>query len=198
MAKSPGKQFEHSIAKSAEEQGVFHLRLKDVNLPPDIRTRVKLPQNPYDCLMYYKLHLFPVEFKSTKQKSFSFSNSIIKEHQIKNLLKVSKYENVIAGFIFNFREPEDQTYFVDIDSFIAYKDIAENGKEHTYKSKVNKSSIPLGIIKEIGTPLTSVKLKTNYRYYLNQLFDELIHKYETYGNKTSSSPHKVSQRGDTT
>jgi penicillin-binding protein-related factor A (putative recombinase) len=116
--------------------------------------------------------------KSTKSKSISFSESIIKQHQIDNLLEASKFTGVISGFLFNFREPDNEAYFVDIHSFINYKNIAENQLEHTYQNKINKSSIPIGICREIGIEVHNVKKKVKYRYYLNKLFDELIEKYK--------------------
>lgn len=175
-----GRIFEHSIETSCSEQSIFYFRVRDVMLPPDVRMRVKLPQNKYDCLMYYKYHLFPVEMKSTKAKSISFSESVIKQHQIDNLKHATQFDGIISGFLFNFREVEgNPTYFVDIDSFIEYKNIAENELDHTYKSKVNKASISLNICKEIGVPVTSIKKKIKFRYYVNKLLDELIDKHKT-------------------
>jgi penicillin-binding protein-related factor A (putative recombinase) len=115
--------------------------------------------------------------KSTKSKSISFSESIIKQHQIDNLLDAVSYDGVIAGFLFNFREPDNKAYFVHISDFVKYKHIAENQLEHTYKSKINKSSIPIAICQEIGIEVTNVKKVKKYRYVLNKLFDQLIEKY---------------------
>ena len=183
MTKKPnkGKEFEASIQQSCADQSIFYFRVRDVNLPPDVRTRVKLPQNKYDSLLYYKNHLFPFEMKATKAKSVSFSESVIKQHQIDSLLEASKFEGVISGFLFNFYGVEDNpTYFVEINAFFKYKYIAQNEiTEHTYKSKVNKSSISLNICKEIGVPVTSVLKKVKYRYYVNKLLNELIEKYRT-------------------
>lgn len=199
MSISEGKQFEHSIKQSADEQHIWFLRIKDVNLPISIRAKVKLPQNQYDSVAFYKGHLFPLEFKSTKAKSFSLSNKIIKENQITNLQKAAQFDDVIPGFIFNFREPDNLSYFVHINDFLTYKKIAQGEMDSIYPEgvKVNKSSIPIGVIKTIGVKIQASKKKVHYRYYINQLFDTLIHTYETNGNRTTSSPHKISQRGDT-
>lgn len=200
MAVSEGKKFEHLIKQSADEQHIWFLRIKDVNLPMSVRAKVKLPQNQYDSVAFYKGHLFPLEFKSTKAKSFSLSNKIIKENQINNLQKAAQFDDVIPGFVFNFREPDNLSYFVHINDFLIYKKIAQGEMKSIYpeKIKVNKSSIPIGVIKKIGVPIQQVMKRTNYRYYINQLFDKLINTYETNGNRTTSSPHKISQRGDTT
>ncbi len=172
-----GKVFEESLETSCKDQGIFFHRIKDTYIPPDLRRRVRVTKNKYDSLLFYKQFLFPVELKSTKEKKFSFDESIIKQHQIDSLKEAVKYEGVIAGFLFNFRQPENRAFFVHINDFLKYKNIAENGLDHTYKSKVNRASIPIGICEEIGTEITNVKKRTKYRYYINKLLDELIDKY---------------------
>lgn len=173
-----GKDFEKAIETSSKEQKVFYFRVRDVNLPPDVRMRVKLPQNRFDCLLFHSGYLFPIEMKSTKSKSVSFAESIIKANQITNLKEATEYEDVIAGFIFNFREPENKTYFVHIDKFLEYKNTAENELPHTYKNKVNKSSIPIGICEEVGIELRSVKKKVHHRYLIKDLLEKLIEIYK--------------------
>jgi penicillin-binding protein-related factor A (putative recombinase) len=176
--KKYGKSFETDIETSCSDQNIFYFRVRDVNLPPDVRMRVKIPQNRYDCILYHKGYLFPIEQKSTKDKSISFSESMIKAHQIKNLTDATKFSGVIPGFLFNFRLlNENKCYFIHIDDFNTYKNIAENQFEHTYKSKINKSSIPIGICEEIGIEITNVKKKVNHRYYLNKMIDELIDRF---------------------
>lgn len=177
MAKSAGKSFENQIETSCKEQGIFYHRIRDTNIPLELRARVKVAKNKYDSLLFHNGYLFPVEFKSGAQKSFSFSESIIKKHQIDNLLEATKYNFVIPGFVFNFREENNETYFVHINDFVKYKSIAESKSEHTYKSKVNKSSIPIDICREIGVELKNVKKKTAYRYYVKMLLEKLIKKY---------------------
>ncbi|MEL3959426.1 Holliday junction resolvase RecU [Caldifermentibacillus hisashii] len=173
-----GKIFESEIEKSCKDQHVFYFRVRDVNIPPDLRTRIRLPQNKYDSLMFYHNHLFTLEFKATeKAKSFPLKEHVIKQHQIDNLKAAKDYDGVISGFIFNFRDTNNETYFVEIDDFINYINIAQNGLEHTYKSKVNEKSIPIGIIREIGIPVKSIKKQVRYRFYINILLDELIKKY---------------------
>lgn len=173
-----GKVLESSVEQSCSDQMVFYFRVRDVFLPPDVRLRVKLPQNKYDALLFYNQHLFPVEMKSTKDNKISFSESMIKANQIRNLKEATKYPNVIPGFIFNFRENENKTFFIHIDKFLEYKNIAENKLEHTYKSKVNRASIPIGICEEIGIEIVNVKKVKNFRYYINKLCDELIENHK--------------------
>ncbi|MGM9988304.1 MAG: hypothetical protein ACI35O_13900 [Bacillaceae bacterium] len=148
-------------------------------LPPDLRTRVKLPQNKYDCLIYTKGHLFPIEMKSTKSKSISFSESIIKQNQIDNLVEANKYEGVIPGFLFNFRlEDKHRTFFVHIEDFEKIRYISQNELDHTYKGRINKSSISFSVCEEVGIEVSGILKKKNYRWYVNKLIQNLIDKYE--------------------
>ncbi|MGG2091373.1 hypothetical protein AB1283_26020 [Bacillus sp. S13(2024)] len=172
---SEGKEFESSIEESCKEQKIYYFRVRDVN-PMALKSGFAVPKNKFDTLIYYKNHLFPIEMKSTKGNKISFSESIIKANQIHNLKEACEYEGLIPGFIFNFREHDNKTYFVHINDFLKYKNIAENKLEHTYKSKVNKSSIPIGICEEIGTEVISIKKKVKFRYYINKLLDTLTSK----------------------
>lgn len=178
MAKNQGKEFEEQMKASAKDQGIFFYRVKDV--PPTLlKPNARVSKNDFDSFIYRKPNLFPIEFKSTKSKSISFEEKIIKKHQIEALKEAVEYDGLIAGFIFNFREYDNATYFVHINDFLHYKNIAENELEHTYKSKVNKSSIPLDICKEIGVEVVNVKKVRKYRYYINKLLDELIEKFNS-------------------
>lgn len=180
MAKSAGKIFEDCWESSCADQKVFFFRVRDVSLPPDLRMRIKLPQNKYDCLLFYKNHLLPVELKSTKDKSISMKEHMIKAHQLKSLEKATDFEGVIPGLVLNFRDaPGNRAFFIHIKDFLDYKYVAEHQVlDHPYKSKVNKSSIPIGICEEIGVEVTNIKKVKHYRYYINKMIDELIEKYK--------------------
>ncbi|MCV0023512.1 hypothetical protein [Bacillus sp. XT-2] len=177
-ANNQGKVFEANIEKSAADQKLFFYRIKDVN-PMFLKRGAVVSKNKYDCFLFFKGYLFPFELKSTKSKSISFSEKIIKPQQIKYLKEATQYPNIIPGFLFQFREPVNKVYFVHIDDFLTYKNIAEKQLEHTYKNKVNKSSIPIAICEEIGTEVRSMKKKVNYTYYLNKLCGELIKKEQS-------------------
>ena len=177
MAKNYGKNLEMDLKTSAKEQGIFFYRIKDVN-PMFLKPKASVSKNDYDSFIYRKPNLFPTEFKSTAQKSISFDEKIIKSHQIKALTNAATYEGLIAGFIFNFREYSNQTYFVHIEDFNKIKYIADNGiTDHTYESKINKSSIGLDTCREVGVEIKNVKKKVKYRYYIGQMLDELAEKY---------------------
>ncbi|MGP9035986.1 hypothetical protein ACT1WM_05525 [Bacillus stercoris] len=177
-ANNQGKVFEANIEKSAADQKLFFYRIKDVN-PMFLKRGAAVSKNKYDCFLHFNGYLFPFELKSTKNKSISFSEKIIKPQQIKYLKEATQYPNIIPGFLFQFREPENKVYFVHIDEFLKYKNIAEKQLKHTYKNKVNKSSIPIAICEEIGTEVRWMKKKVNYTYYLNKLCGELIKKEQS-------------------
>lgn len=129
--------------------------------------------------MFYNRTLFPIEFKSTKAKSVNIKDpKIIKPHQIEALTDALNYPYTIPGFIFNFREHNNQTFFVHISDFNTYRECALEDKcNRDYKSKINKSSISLDICNEIGVPLVNVKKVKRHRYYIKDLLDELIKNY---------------------
>lgn len=173
-----GKEFEMDLKKSATEQGIYFYRIKDVN-PLFLKANAKVSQNDFDSFIYKKPNLFPIELKSTGQRSISFDNKIIKKHQIQALDEASKYDGLIAGFIFNFREYDNFTTFIHIQDFLEIQYLSQNQiSEHRFKSKLNKSSIGLDICKEIGIEMKSVKKAKKYRYYIGTLLEELIEKYK--------------------
>jgi penicillin-binding protein-related factor A (putative recombinase) len=177
LVKNAGKSFEEQLQTSANEQGIYFYRIKDVP-PLMLKPNAKVSQNDFDSFVYRKPNLFPIELKSTQGKSVSFQEKIIKKHQILALEDAAKYDGIIAGFIFNFREYENFTCFVHIKDFLEIKYLSENEiKEHRFKSKLNKSSIGLDICKEVGIEIRNVKKKVKYRYYINSLLDSLIDKY---------------------
>lgn len=173
-----GGIFQDSIESSAKKEKVWFMRIKDVFIPFNLRSRVKVSKNDYDCLVFNNKTLFPLELKTTDKKSISMKEEIIKAHQVEKLAEANTYEDVIAGFLFNFRNENNNTYFVPIQSFITYKHYAESQEPHTYKcregKKLNKSSISIDICKEIGIEVMSVKKRVHYHYFVKQLTEELI------------------------
>ncbi|GIN21428.1 Holliday junction resolvase RecU [Siminovitchia fordii] len=172
-----GKVFEEDIRNSALEQGLWFYRIKDIS-PMMLKPNVRLSKNDYDSFIYKKPNLFPIELKSTKSKSLSLSESMVKKHQIESLKKAADTDGVIPGFLVNFREPKNRVFFININEFLKYKNIAENGLDHTYEGRVNKASIPIHIVEQIGIEVQGEKKRTRYRYKLNKLIQELILDYK--------------------
>lgn len=160
---NPGKVFEAHIEKSCTKQNIFFDRIKDVYIPPDLRTKIRVPRNKYDCYLFKDGWLFPCELKSSGQKSISFDEKIIKQHQIDSLLKATTYDdNIIPGFLFNFREYGNQTFFVHILDFIKFKD------------NTDKKSISLDVCSKIGLEINSELKKVHYQYDIAQFIDRAI------------------------
>ncbi|KAA9007207.1 hypothetical protein F4V43_01600 [Paenibacillus spiritus] len=182
VKKNPGKTFEDNLQESIKQSNekIFFSRIKDTYIPPDLRQKVRVTKNDYDCMMFARSHLFTLELKSTKEDRFSFDESIIKQHQIDKLLEATTYENVISGFIMNFREPTNKVFFVPIKEFIDYQYIAKNQiKDHKYKAKINKSSIPIAICEEIGIEIKGFKKKVNWHYHISDFITEAINTYRS-------------------
>lgn len=178
MSKNPGKKFEEDWADSCEEQNVFYHRIKDVYIPPDLRNRIRVVPNKFDAFIYGQGILIPLELKSTASKSISFSENIVKQHQIDNLKEVSKHEGVEAGFLFNFRSYDNKTYFVPIEAYTTYKENALADNQAPYKNKINQKSIPLDICNEIGIEIRNELKKVRYRYFVDEFINKLKEKYE--------------------
>lgn len=128
MSKNVGKVFEEQVKQSIPDY-IFLIRLND---SPQAFKQSNLtrftPRNPFDyvCFDTKSRTLFCLELKSTSNKYITFEdinsdeeqNKMIHKHQIKGLLNSSDYSNVIAGFLFNFRLPENElTYFMEINHF---------------------------------------------------------------------------------
>jgi penicillin-binding protein-related factor A (putative recombinase) len=176
LSKNPGKIFEGDWKDSCDEQNVYYFRVKDIFIPPEIpiqwRQKIKRRQNEFDNFVFGQGLLVPCELKSTQAKSVSFSESVIKENQIEQLLKASAYDDIFPGFVFNFRSAE-KTYFVPIEEFIAYKDTVECKNDRVYKSKLNKSSIPIHICAEVGIEVKCEKKRIHWRYDVIGLVNDI-------------------------
>ena len=102
--------------------------------------------------------LYTLELKSVGTNAISFERTkedkgVIHKHQIDNLLKFSTYENIVSGFILDFRL-SDMTYFCMIDEFI---NMVNNLDKKSFNEKdMFEWCNPIVIEKK--------KLKVNYRY----------------------------------
>lgn len=174
---NPGKVFEHSIKESAEKQNIFFFRVRDIFVPPEYRDKIRVLPNKYDNLIFSQGILIPMELKSTKSRSVSFKEKILKQKQIDSLAEATSYECVTPGFLLNFRAYQ-KTYFVHINDFTEYKAIAEGGTPtRTYQAKINKASISMDIATEIGIEVDSHLLRTHYRYDIAKLVTDIKEKY---------------------
>jgi penicillin-binding protein-related factor A (putative recombinase) len=175
IPKGRGYIFQDEVQTSCQEQHIWFFRVKDVNIPPDLRMRVRVSENPYDSLIYMNGFLFPTELKSTKGKSLPFKN--IKDHQIKSLIESNTYEKtIIPGFLINYSDIS-VSYFLHIDDFVKYQELAANNVKSYEEVKINESSVSLEYVEKFGMELNGIKKQVKFRWYINYLLDELIKKY---------------------
>lgn len=163
-----GKDFELQW-KSSMTKDLYYLRIKDsassFGMDSD-KTRFT-PKNPYDCFVFYKRCLFPMELKSTQSTSISIQRNkddkgkMIKLHQIKALTQANQFVGVFSGFIFNFRDTE--TYWLSIENF------------NSFLSESNKKSINENdVIKYKGIIVSRILKKVNYTYHVSDLLDKVL------------------------
>ena len=102
--------------------------------------------------------LYCLELKSTKSTSVSLS--VIRDNQIEELTKASKH-NLVAGFLINFRNASNDTYFIEICDF--NKMISEvNKKSFNKKDLMNYNAICV----------ESECKKVNYKYNVKKFITD--------------------------
>mgnify|MGYP003432732886 FL=1 len=154
-----GKRFEADIKASIPENILFY-RFKDspasfnsFNQDSNIRFTTS---NVCDCLIFKTPMLFFIELKTTQGKSYSLNDSANK--QLERFRKLGDHADAIKAFIINFREYE-KTYF------ITTKDLEE------FLKRTGKKSIRIDECHEIGVLISQKKLRTNYRYQIEDIFN---------------------------
>ena len=92
---------------------------------------------------------------------------MIKSSQIQSLIKLSFYDGIKAGFVFNFRDEErnlDDTYYMSIRDFVRFLD-------ETQKKSINKTDCELRAIK-----VKSTIKRTHYRYDVGKMIKDIAEK----------------------
>lgn len=150
-----GKIFEKDFKDSIPDN-VFFYRFRDGTgawEKSDI-TRFQ-SSNICDTMLFYQSKLYLLELKTVQGKSFSFAN--VRQNQIEQLLKASRFEGITAGFIINFRDIEKTVF---ISAFHMYDTMCSICKKSFNISDLEN-------IKHIEIP--SIKKRTRYRYDLEPL-----------------------------
>jgi hypothetical protein len=189
-----GKKFEENWRDSYKSSEHFYMRLRDSAKWLKGEGSSFTSQNPCDSIQHTMPFLWLLELKSTKAASVSFNpyiegvsspekkpknkttNVMIKANQVKELRQAVKYQGVIAGFVVNYRERklktkvfENETFFIHINDF------------WDFAVRTGKSSISQDDCKTIGIKIEHVKLKTNYRYKINDFVKQSSVVYFTKG-----------------
>ena len=170
IARNPGKIFEDSFVKSVPDH-VLVKRLNDSASSWNGGNGTRFTTtNECDFIMFddNTRTLYGLELKSTigsltywredfesKEKKSSFN---IKKNQIKGLQKFSKHLGVY-GFVINFRNKSNKTYFVAVDEFV------------NYTNNLSKKSINIDDVLQMKPiEIESTLMRTNYKYDLQEFF----------------------------
>lgn len=172
--KNPGKLFEEQFKKSIKKRNYYYIRLKDNPAAFEQRNDTRFtPQNPYDCIMWADGTMFCFELKSTKASSLTFwsdkigqtdafaaKESMIKKHQVEGLKEAGSHKGIVAGFVINFRETTNHTYFWEINNFLKFTN-------KTTKKSFNERDV----IENSGICIPQALLKVSYDYEISNLVD---------------------------
>ena len=162
MSKSIGKNFEDNWKKSIPDY-IFYYRPPDAAQSFGSNNNLRFSaKSPCDCFIFNGDILYALELKSVGTKSISFERNkndkgVIHKHQIDNLVKFSKFKNIISGFLLDFRLSE-KTYFIMIEDFIYM--IENLNKKSFNESDLFEWCNPIKIIKR--------KMKVNWKYDIQQ------------------------------
>ena len=103
--------------------------------------------------------LYLIECKSTKGTSVPLS--MIRNNQIEGLQEASKH-NLVAGILVNFRNENNDTFFILIDEFV------------DMMNSINKKSFNIKDLESIGaTRVENTKKRTRYTYNIEKMVSEL-------------------------
>ena len=170
MAKNVGKIFEEQFKISVPN----YCLLQRLNDSPQAFKQSNLTrftrENPCDFFLFDSIAhiLYCLELKTTKNKYMTFEdidseeqqNKMIHKHQILSLLEFSKFDNVMSGFIFNFRDEihnMERTYFQDAESF------------NKMCKSINKSSFnEMDLILNGAIKINGIKKRVKYTWNIDE------------------------------
>ena len=173
MAKNEGKRFEDAFVKSIPDY-VLVKRLNDnaSSWSGGANTRFT-SKNECDYILFndHTRTFYGLEMKSTKHNSLTFwredfedkkkkQTFQIRKCQIQGLEKWSKHTGVF-GFIINFRDSQNKTYFIDIGDFLDYTSSFS-------KKSINKDDV----LKMSPIEIESNLIRTNYHYNVEKFLNE--------------------------
>lgn len=174
MVKNTGKNFE-SIIKSSVPSYLKIVRIPDPPQSFTKRSDTKFSKkNPYDYEAFDSIHRinYCFELKTVAQKYVTYhtckkdeedgKGANIQWHQIEGLMRASEYDNVIAGFLLNFRldSGEQLLYFLNIKDFNKFR-------IGTSKKSLNIIDVSLNG----GIKINGEKLIKNYRWNLDEFLE---------------------------
>lgn len=161
IAQNEGKKFEQDFANSVNKENYWIYRFRDnaASFSGGTKTRFT-SSNICDYLLFHNQtkSLYLLELKSTKSSSIPYT--MIRDNQIKELTEASN-NNLVAGFLFNYREKENATYFLHIDNF------------NVMKKELNKKSFNISDVEKYGAvKINNEKKRTRYKYDIDSFVNE--------------------------
>lgn len=175
--KNPGKRFEEDFAKSVPQHCFIH-RLKDSaqSYNSSANTAFSWGNQCDFFVLDTRSHLlYAIECKTTKYKSMSVqldkddsASSMVKHHQINALTKMSGYDGLVPGFLFNFRHFEgeksafESLYWQGIEDF------------NLMMAKIEKKSFnEIDLLMNNAVKVFGNKKRTRYRWNIEELFESM-------------------------
>lgn len=167
MKSNKGYVLQDNIKKSCEKQDILFYRFRDSPFSFANSDKTKFTTNNIcDCMMFLANKLLFVELKSTKGKSFSFT-----EHSLRQLNDINKIIHnkqglkrfgVYGCFIIEFRELEE-TYFIQVQDILKY--LNENNTKTVNIQKYIKDNKFIKVEQKL--------LRKNYTFDIRKLFIDL-------------------------
>lgn len=161
MPKNEGKIFEDCIKASVPDTcWIYRLRDNASSFANGDKTRFT-SSNICDFIAFDDVTrtLFLWECKSTKSTSMPLS--MLRDNQKEGLLEASRH-NLVAGLLLNFRNENNDTFFLLIDDF------------EVMVNEINKKSFNVKDLKQYGAiRIDSQKKRTRYTYNISKLIGEI-------------------------
>lgn len=159
IATNEGKLFEQDIKKSVPNTcWMYRLRDNASSFSGGTNTRFT-SSNICDYILFDDItrKLFLIECKSTKNTSMA--TSLVRDTQLCGLTEASKHK-LIAGFLINFRNESNDTFFITINKF------------NSMMQSINKKSFDIVDLSQNGAiKIRNEKKRTRYKYQIQDLID---------------------------
>lgn len=161
IVQNEGKKFENDIKSSIPNTcWIYRLRDNASSFAGGENTRFTSSNICDYILLDDKTRtLVLIECKSTKNTSVTIT--MLRDSQIKGLQEASKH-NLVAGLLINFRNKNNDTFFLLIDEYL---DMMES---------INKKSFNIKDLENIGAiRVENTKKRTRYSYNIQKLLEEI-------------------------
>lgn len=154
-----GKTFEYNFKKSVPDDVLFYRFRDGTSSYYGGNNNLRFSQhNVCDCMLYNGNYLYFIELKNHKGKSLPLN--CIRESQIEELTKYSRYKNTICGIVINFQDLSE-CYWIFISQI------------NEFLLTINRKSVPIDFCRENGVKIANKRLRTNYRYDTDKMLKDI-------------------------